>query len=171
MKVLRSSALTFALGYLGLGLLALALFAAPLWYTWRTTLEGASSGVLQADVQRFTEVYRREGTSGLRSYIESRIAVPVRSGDRLLVLADSNFKPLAGNATVWPRNVPAAAGSYTITMPVRGEMMTVSAMVASLPGGYKLLVSRDRSLWIPLERRFWFALAGAVAILCVFGLL
>ena len=171
MKMLRSSALTFALGYLGLGLLALALFAAPLWYTWRTTLERASSGVLQSDVQRFTEVYRREGASGLRSYIESRIAVPVRSGDRLLILADANFKPLAGNATVWPRDVPAAPGTYTITMPVRGEMIAVSAMVASLPGGYRLLVSRDRSLWIPLERRFWFALAGAVAILCVFGLL
>lgn len=171
MKVLRSSALTFALGYLGLGLLALALFAAPLWYTWRTTLERASSGVLQADVQRFTEVYRREGATGLRSYIESRIAVPVRSGDRLLILADSNFKPLAGNATVWPRDVPAAAGSYTISMSARGETIAVSAMVASLPGGYKLLVSRDRSLWIPLERRFWYALAGAVAILCVFGLL
>ena len=171
MKVLRSSALTFAFGYLGLGLLALALFAAPLWYTWRTTLERASSGVLQADVQRFAEVYRREGVPGLRTYIESRMAVPVRSGDRLLILADSNFKPIAGNATVWPRDVPAAAGSYTISMPVRGEMINVSAMVASLPGGYKLLVSRDRSLWIPLERRFWFALASAVAILCVFGLL
>ena len=44
-------------------------------------------------------------------------------------------------------------------------------MVASLPGGYKLLVSRDSSRWKPLERRFWFALAGAVAILCVFGVL
>ncbi len=171
MQVLRSSALTFALGYLGLGLLALALFAAPLWYTWHTTIDRASSGVLQADVQRFAEVYRREGAAALRSYINTRAAVPVRGGDRLLILADSDYKPLAGNATVWPREVPAAAGSYTIPMQVRGETTTVSAMVASLPGGYRLLVSRDRSLWIPLERRFWYALASAVGILCVFGTL
>lgn len=171
MKILRSSALTFAMGYLGLGLIALALFAAPLWYTWHTTLERASSGVLQADVQRFTEVYRREGAAGLRAYIDTRAAVPVRGGDRLLILADSSFRPVAGNATAWPREVPTAPGSYTIPVQVRGDRITISAMVASLPGGYKLLVSRDRSLWVPLERRFWYALAGAVAILCVFGIL
>ena len=48
MKVLRSSALTFAVGYLSLGLIALALFAAPLWYTWHTTLERAMTTVLQS---------------------------------------------------------------------------------------------------------------------------
>src|SRR5579862_4071611 len=170
-KVLRSSALRFAVGYLALGLVALALFAAPLWYTWDTTLERASSSVLQADVQRVTEVYRREGAAGLRAYINTRTVVPVLSGDRLLILADSEFRPLAGNATVWPNNVPTAPGSYTISMQVGGEPTKIAAMVASLPDGYKLLVSRDRRLWVPLERRFWFALAGAVAILCVFGML
>jgi len=99
-KILRSSALTFAVGYLALGLVALALFAAPLWYTWYTTLQRAMSTVLQTDVQRFTEVYRREGTAGLRGYINTRAAVPVLGGDRLLILADSQFKPLAGNVTV-----------------------------------------------------------------------
>ena len=42
MKVLRSSALTFALGYLGLGLLALALFAATLLASIATYLHHAS---------------------------------------------------------------------------------------------------------------------------------
>lgn len=171
MKILRSSALTFAAGYLSLGLIALALFAAPLWYTWHTTLERAMTTVLQSDVQRITEVYRREGTAGLRGYINTRAAVPVLSGDRLLILADSQFKPLAGNVSVWPRDVPTAPGNYTISMQIQGEPTKVALMVASLPGGYKLLVSRDSSRWKPLERRFWFALAGAVAILCVFGVL
>ena len=39
MKFLRSSALTLAVGYISLGLAALALFAAPLWYAWRVTIE------------------------------------------------------------------------------------------------------------------------------------
>jgi signal transduction histidine kinase len=171
MKVLRSSALTFALGYLGLGLLALALFAAPLWYTWRTTIEHAMSDVLQADVQRFNEVYRHEGAAGLRSYINARVAVPVYGGDRLLMLADSELKPLAGNVASWPRAIPARAGSYAIPMQIGGVPSTIEVMVASLPGGYKLLVSRDSSRWVPLERRFWLALGSAVAILCVFGTL
>ena len=171
MKLLRSSALTFAAGYLALGLVALALFAAPLWYSWYTTLQRAMTTVLQSDVQRITEVYRREGAEGLRGYINTRAAVPVLSGDRLLVLADSKFKPLAGNVTAWPQAVPTAAGSYTIAMQIQGEPTKVAVMVASLPDGYRLLVSRDSSRWKPLERRFWFSLAGAVAILCVFGIL
>lgn len=170
MKVLRSSALTFALGYLGLGLLALALFAAPLWYTWHTTIDRARTEVLQADVQRIAEVYRREGAAGLSNYINSRAVVPVY-GERLLVLADPDLKTLAGNVTSWPRDVPATPGSYVIPMQVHGASSPVQVVVALLPGGYKLLISRDGSRWAPLERRFWLALASAVAILCVFGTL
>jgi signal transduction histidine kinase len=43
--------------------------------------------------------------------------------------------------------------------------------VAPLPGGYRLVVSRDSTRMTVLERRFWYGLAGAVGILCVFGIL
>jgi hypothetical protein len=42
---------------------------------------------------------------------------------------------------------------------------------ASLPGGYRLLVGRDVARFLPLERRFWYGLAGAVAVLCIVGVL
>jgi signal transduction histidine kinase len=40
---------------------------------------------------------------------------------------------------------------------------------ATLAGGYHLLVGRDTARYAPIERRFWYALAGAVAILSVLG--
>ena len=48
-----------------LGLIALALFAAPLWYAWRVTVQDGRSEILQADAQRLTEVFHREGAAGL----------------------------------------------------------------------------------------------------------
>ena len=69
MKIARSSALTLAVAYISLGLAALALFAAPMWYAWRVTIQEGRSEILQSDAQRLTEVFRREGAPGLVSYI------------------------------------------------------------------------------------------------------
>ena len=55
-------------------------------------------------------------------------------------------------------------------MPVRTPSTWHSVHVA-LPGSYHLLVGRDLARYRPLEQRFWYALAGAVGILSVFGTL
>ncbi len=60
---MRSSALNLAVGYISLGLAALALFAAPIWYAWRVTIQDGRAEILQADAQRLTEVFRREGAA------------------------------------------------------------------------------------------------------------
>ncbi len=57
MRMLRSSALRLAVGYISLGLAALVLFAAPLWYAWRVTVEDGRAEILQADAQRLAEVF------------------------------------------------------------------------------------------------------------------
>ena len=59
--MMRSSALSLALGYVALGIAALVLFAAPLWYAWQVTIQDGRSEILQADAQRLTDVYRRDG--------------------------------------------------------------------------------------------------------------
>ena len=38
-------------------------------------------------------------------------------------------------------------------------------------GGYYLLVGRDNKLFAPLERRFWYGLTAAVAVLSIAGLM
>jgi len=174
MKFLRSSALTLAVGYIGLGLAALALFAAPLWYAWRVTIQEGRNEVLQSDALRLTEVFRREGATGLISYVNTRVGMQI-AGERLLLVADAALNPLAGNLNAWPATVPANPGTYTVKVELDSRrtdvrrLRDVALVHAILPGGYHLIVGRDTDRYLPLERRFWYALAGAVAILSVLG--
>src|ERR1700684_2197848 len=115
MKFLRSSALTLAMGYIGLGLASLALFAAPLWYAWRVTIQEGRNEILQSDALRLTEVFRREGAPGLVSYINTRVGMQI-AGERQLLLADSALNPMAGNLSAWPTNVPADPGTHTVKL-------------------------------------------------------
>ena len=62
--MVRSSAHTLAVGYVLLGLVTLALFAAPLWYAWQVTIEDGRTEILQEDTQRFAEVFRQQGRKG-----------------------------------------------------------------------------------------------------------
>ncbi|HEY4975232.1 MAG TPA: HAMP domain-containing protein, partial [Steroidobacteraceae bacterium] len=168
MKFLRSSALTLAVGYISLGLAALALFAAPLWYAWHVTIQEGRNEILQSDALRLTEVFRREGAPGLVSYINTRVGMQI-AGERQLLLANPNLNPLAGNLTAWPANVPTKPGTYTVRFDLGNGVTDVAVVHAMLPGGYHLLVGRDTARYAPLEQRFWIALAGAVAILSVLG--
>ncbi|HEV7984709.1 MAG TPA: ATP-binding protein [Steroidobacteraceae bacterium] len=167
---MRSSALNLAVGYISLGMAALALFATPIWYAWRVTMQDGRAEILQADAQRLTDVFRREGAPGLIRYIDTRIGLNIPN-ERFLLLSDASFRPLAGNLNTWPANVPANSGSYTIDVESGGHLTSADFVYAALPGGYNLLVGRDLARYKPLEHRFWYALAGAVGILSIFGTL
>ena len=167
---MRSSALNLAVGYISLGLAALALFAAPIWYAWRVTIQDGRAEILQADAQRLTDVFRREGPAGLTSYIDTRIGLNIPN-ERFLLLTDTTFRPLAGNLKAWPAIVLPNSGSYTFDVESGGHRTSADFVYVALPGGYNLLVGRDLARYLPLEHRFWYALAGAVGILSIFGTL
>jgi signal transduction histidine kinase len=169
-SMVRSSALTLALGYTALGLVALVLFAAPLWYAWQGTIREGRAEILQADAQRLSDVYRREGIEGLRNFIDARIRMQI-AGDRILLLTDASGRPLAGNLDAWP-SVSTVPGDYRVQFDLRdrGGMQAVLVHVASL-GKFNLLVGRDNRLFAPLEKRFWYGLTGAIAVLFIAGLL
>jgi signal transduction histidine kinase len=169
-SMVRSSAVTLALGYVALGLVALVLFAAPLWYAWQGTIREGRAEILQADAQRLSDVYRREGIEGLRNFIDARIRMQI-AGDRILLLTDASGRPLAGNLDAWP-SVPTVPGDYRVQFDLRdrGGLQAVLVHVASL-GKFNLLVGRDNRLFAPLEQRFWYGLTGAIAVLFIAGLL
>jgi len=82
------------------------------------------------------------------------------------------LQPLAGNLAAWPRLVPAAPGDYHIEVDMgeRGGIQAAFVHVAML-GRHNLLVGRDNRLFAPLEKRFWYGLSGAIAVLSIAGLL
>jgi signal transduction histidine kinase len=170
MRALRSSALRLSAGYIGLGLTALALFAAPLWYAWHGTIQEGRIEILQSDAQRLADVFSHDGAAGLTSYIATRLSMQI-ANERLLLFADRDFRPLAGNLARWPSNVPVTPGDYTVRLVMNGRPTDVVMVHTVLDGGYHLLVGRDLARLLPLEHRFWYALGGAVLILSVLGAL
>jgi signal transduction histidine kinase len=168
--MMRSSALTLALGYVALGIAALVLFAAPLYYAWQVTIQDGRSEILQADALRLTDIYHREGGEGLKNFLDARVNMQI-AGDRILLLTDASLKPLAGNLAAWPRALPATAGNYRIMVDMGSRGVQTSLVHVARLGDYVLLVGRDNTLFAPLERRFWYGLIGGVAVLSIAGLL
>jgi signal transduction histidine kinase len=167
--MMRSSALSLAMGYVALGLAALVLFAAPLWYAWQVTIQEGRAEYLQIDAQRLTEVYRHEGADALKSFIDTRVGMQIPS-ERILLLTDASLHPLAGNLQAWPSAVPATPGNYKVNLGLPDRGIQEALVHVTNLGNYNLLVGRDNALFKPLQTRFWYGLSAAVAVLCIAGL-
>jgi signal transduction histidine kinase len=166
--MMRSSAVNLAVGYVLFSIAALVAFAAPLWYGWHVSIQEGRAEILQEDAQRQAAVFSRDGVRGLTGFIEQRVGLQI-AGERILLFSDPQQHILAGNLGGWPRGVPQTSGTYTITLDLDGHPTRVMLVQTVLPGGYKLLVARDLSLYAPVETRFWFGLTAAVAILLGVG--
>src|SRR6266404_4521525 len=169
-RMLRSSALSLALTYVALGIVALVLFAAPLWYAWQVTIQDSRTELLQIDSQRLAEVLRREGAQGAKAFIDARVRMQI-AGERILLLTDASLHPLSGNLPAWPSDVPTEPGSYKVKIELGDRGVQTALVHVATLGGYNLLVGRDNSLFAPLQTRFWYGLAAANAILSIAGLM
>jgi signal transduction histidine kinase len=167
---MRSSALSLALGYVVLGITALVLFAAPLWYAWQVTIQEGRTEILQVDAQRLAEVFRREGADGVKNFIDTRVRMQFAS-ERILLLADASLHPMSGNLPAWPSDVPTEPGNYKAKIEWSNHGMQTALVHVAALGSYKLLVGRDNALFAPLQTRFWYGLTAAIAVLSIAGLL
>jgi signal transduction histidine kinase len=167
-KLIRSSALTWAFGYVLLGIAALAAFAVPLWYAWNVTIFAGREEILRDDAQRLTDVFARDGVGGLTAHISARVGMQI-AGERTLLLTDGAYRPLAGNLSAWPQGIPARSGTHAVMADLAGQPTHTLLVQTTLPGGYHLLVGRDLSRFLPLERRFTWGLIAAVTFLFVVG--
>src|SRR2546423_12348717 len=128
------SASRAALGYIVLSVLALGLFAIPLWYGFRANLGTFRAYVPGEEVQRLVDLFHREGASAVAAEIESKARSTPR--DEVIVFADSAKALLAGNLPAWPAEVPDAPGSYGLVISLGGgATMRVVASHVTLPGG------------------------------------
>lgn len=168
-RFLRLSPVALAFHYVIFGLVALVLFAVPLWHTWQVTVEAGRAELLREDAQRLTAVFQRSGPGGLIAFINERVGLQI-AGERILLLTDASFKPLAGNLRAWPSDVPQPPGTYTVGLTVARRPTHVVVVRSTLPGGYNLLVGRDVARYEPLTQYFWFGLAAAVAVLTLVGI-
>jgi hypothetical protein len=168
-RLLRSSPVTWALGYLLLGLAALVAFAVLLWYAWNVSIFSGREEILHADAQHLADVFAREGPQGLKAHIESRLRLQI-VGERTLLLTDADYRPLAGNLAAWPRELPDGPGAHAVMVDqLAGQPAHTLLLRETLPGGYHLLVGRNLGFYLPLERKFAWGLTAAVTFLFVVG--
>ena len=167
-RLIRSSALTWALSYVLLGLAALAAFAVPLWYAWNVTIYSGREAILLDDAQRLTDVFNRGGVAGLTAHINERVGMQI-AGERTLLLTDAAYRPLAGNLATWPQGIPSKSGTHAVMADLAGQPPHTLLVQTTLRGGYHLLVGRDLSRFLPLERRFTWGLFASVTFLFVVG--
>jgi signal transduction histidine kinase len=169
-SVIRSSAISLAIGYVALGITVLCLFAAPLWYAWQITIQEGRGEILQADAQRLGDTFRREGPAGLKAFIDARISMQI-AGERILLMTDSSLRPMAGNLPAWPHAVPIVPGTYAMQFPLGDQGSQPALVHVARLGSYNLLVGRDNRLFAPLHTRFWYGLAAAITVLSTAGVM
>ena len=169
-SVLRSTSVTLALSYVALGIVALILFAAPLWYAWQVTIRETRIEILSADAQRLADVYRRDGADAIKTFIDQRIGMQIVR-ERFLLLADGNLQRVAGNLDHWPAGLPPRPGDYNMRLDLPGHGVQMALVHVVALGDYRLAVGRDDLLFQPLHTRFWYGLTAAIAVLSIAGIL
>jgi signal transduction histidine kinase len=171
-KHLRFSAFTVALSYVAVSLVVLALFATPLWYAWRNTIEHGRTEVLQADAQKLSKLFAKQGGDALAVAIDTQVGGQLEDMQNIIILfADPTLAKRAGNLPAWPRELTETTGIHITSIDVGGRMVRATLLHTRLPGGYHLLVGRDTDRFEKLEMLFLYGLVGAAGIVLMLGVL
>jgi len=157
-----------ALGYIAFSVLALALFAMPLWYGWRANIATFRSYVPAEEMQTLVELFQREGAAAVTAAVRSQAGT--MPGDEVVLFAGPGKEVLAGTLRAWPAEIPDTPGTYGLAISLgAGRSMRVVASHMSLPGGYHLLMGRESVRFESLAERFWYGMAAALAIVLALG--
>ncbi|KAB8042601.1 HAMP domain-containing protein [Janthinobacterium aquaticum] len=168
------SARTIAVGYVTVSLLVLAMFAGPLWYTWKITVEGVRTELLQTDTERLSRLFASNGPGALSVAIEAQTSGTYQGVGRLMLFMAPNGVKLAGNLDGWPKGAPENTSPCAANIMVDGVPQRVEMIHTVLPGGYRLLVASNLNRFEQLEKLFVRGLLGcaaAVLLVAVLGAL
>lgn len=172
-RFFRTTTFRLALLYAMLfGASVLALFAF-IYGTTTVLIDRERKEAIAANMASLTDHYAATGLNGLAAAILARTQ-PDRVGDNIYLLADRNFRPVAGNGTGWPYY--AEQEGPWLTFPVARsplgdpEIHMAQALHAVLPNGYHLLVGQYMRAQEQLKRVVIEALFWSLAITLCLGL-
>ncbi len=142
-------------------------FAAPLWYAWQVTIRDGRAEILQEDAQRLADGLRPQRARRASPRSSTRASDCRSRGERMLLFTDAADRRLAGNLRGWPRGVPAQAGHATPSPSICDGRPTMVAPGARprCPAATTCWWGATSAEFAPLETRFWYGLAAAIAML------
>jgi PAS domain S-box-containing protein len=155
-----------AVAYIAFSVLALALFATPLWYGWRVNV-GTLRVFVPEDLQALPELFHRQGADAVTAAVQAR-SDP--AGHEVVVFAGPSHQVLAGTLRRWPTEIPDVPGTYGHVID-RGDgtRMRIVVTQVTLPGGYRLLMGRQSAGLMSLQELFSYGMAGALTIVVGLG--
>ena len=155
-----------ALAYVAFSVLALALFAIPLWHGWRENV-GTLRVFVPEDLQALPDLFRLEGPDAVAAAVRARSDPTNRE---VLLFAGPGREVLAGTLRHWPTEIPDAPGTYGQVIDLGGgALVRIVVTHVPLPGGYNLIMGRESAGTMSLQGRFWPGMAAAVILLLGFG--
>ncbi len=112
-------------------------------------------------------IYRQGGANGVIQAIRERVAEDQRD-ERVYLLADKDYAPMAGNLATWPKSFPETAGWGRFEMPSdkrdHDGGRKIRAMSVALPGGLRLLVGRVTHELDATKEVIWETLGWALVL-------
>lgn len=167
-KTLRSS--TFRLALLCIAIFGLILFAFLFYIFDISTKFGTqqSDAVLNEDLQILRETSDVAGEGGLTGKI-SRNANDPRAGQVLFLLADANYRPVAGGLAEWPLSLPRepqGTGEFKLVQD-DAETRVFRAKWTTLSGGAHLLAATEITDLRQFQRRMAYAFSFAALFIVI----
>ena len=158
------------------GVSALALFGL-IYEMTSGFMKRQTDETIEAEVLGLAEQYSQLGLSGLLRVVNARAAGD-DLGESLYLLTDPDLHPLAGNVSRWPEAArdsvlaepPEGGGDGWLNIKVEDKGKSTFARVRRfvLPGGFRLLVGREITERVRIERLIERSLAwGLVATLAL----
>jgi len=170
---MRVSSARLALVYTALITFLTSVLLVTVYLLTRNALEREIAAVVRAEVEDLTDELRLGGVERVAATLRLRTDSWGRTG-AVFLLADQEFRPVAGNLSAWPRDidpVPASMVEFEISARERGAevLHPVEARIERLENGYWLLVGADTSERKTVLRRFGLATLWGIGLtaLCV----
>jgi signal transduction histidine kinase len=168
-KTVRSTTFRLALISIAVfGAVVLALFGYVYWSA-TTFVLSRSDAAIAADAAGLRGADNAAGRNGLAQAIAQRLAEAPAAG-RVYLLADTSFKPIAGNLEQWPTSADETPGWIEFradALKAKGAQSLFRARWQTLPDGSHLLVGRDIDDLDRFTHQIHAALAFAIALLVV----
>jgi signal transduction histidine kinase len=169
-ETLRSSTFKVALIWIGgFGAVVIAL----LGFVYSSTASyvfNQSDRAIDADRAVVIAAYEHGGRDELIATI-GKLAAGQRVDDRIYLLVDASFGPVAGNLKRWPAALSGGAGRGDFAAqesnPGTADQSLLRAAFETLPDGSHLLVGRNVSDFAQFARKIYLALAFVVVLIFV----
>ena len=165
-RLMRMSSARLALFYTALMAVLTSALLISVYLLTRSVLEREIAMVIRAEVEDLADDLRLGGVERVAQTLRLRVDSWGRTG-AVFLLADAEFRPVAGNLSEWPRDVVPGVSPLGPSDMVEFDIMArerdaevlhpVKARVERLANGYWLLVGADTSERQRVLRRFGLA--------------